>query len=187
MKRYLITSIAVIVVLTVALVAFGQQNQGERPRMRGGFNREAQQNAVATIETELAKIKKSMETPMQMPEGGFQNMSEEERTKFREQRMKEREEQTAALDKIEQQIMILKGGRQLQQEHQAKIDELQTIQAMAQKENATKTAKYVEDMIAKSNKDFEAMAEKLGIRLGRGGMGGGQRGGGQGGNRQRNN
>ncbi len=184
MKRYLITSVAVVAVLAVVMVASGQGPQGERPRMgRGGFNSEAQQNAITAIEAELAKIKKSMETQMPRPEGGFQDMSEEERQKFRDQRMKQREEQAAALATIEQQIMILKGGRQLQEEHQQKIEELQAIQTMATNEKATKTAKHVEEMIAKSNKDFEAMAEKLGIRLGRGG----QRGGGQGGNRQRNN
>lgn len=181
MKRYLITSVIVIAVLSVVMAASGQPPQGERPRMgRGGFNPEAQQNAVAAIEAELAKIKKSMETPMSRPQGGFQDMSDEERQKFRDQRMKQREEQAACIEKIEQQLMVLKGGRQLQQEHQEKIEELQTIQTMAKGENASKTAKHVEELIAKRNQDFEAMAEKIGIRMGRGGRTGG-------GNRQRNN
>ena len=52
MKRYLISIVAIIVVLAIVLVAFGQQ-----ARTRGRFNREAQQNAITAIETQLAKLK----------------------------------------------------------------------------------------------------------------------------------
>lgn len=175
MKRYLISTIAVLVVLAVVLVAFGQE---ERPaRMRGGFmNREAQQNAIAAIEKALGKFKTSMETPMSRPEGGFQEMSEEDRAKFREQMMKRREQQAVVVAAIEPQIMILKGGRQLQAEHDEAMAELQTIHALAVKEKATETAKSIQALIDKRTKTLEATAEKLGIRLRRGrGMGQGQR------------
>jgi len=173
MKRYLISIIAFLVVLAVVLVAFGQE---ERPRMRGGFmNREAQQNAIAAIEKQLGKLKTSMEASMPRPEGGFQEMSEEERAKFREQMMKQREQQAAVVAAIEQQVMILKGGRQLQAEHDEAMAELQAIHALAVKEKATETAKSIQALIDKRTKTLEDTAEKLGIRLRRGrGMGQGQ-------------
>jgi hypothetical protein len=167
MKRYLITTIVVIAVLTVVLTAFGQ------PGMRGGMGRETQQNAIAAIEAQLAKLKESMEAPMPRPEGGFQDMSEEERTKFREAMTKRREQRAAIIGEIEQQVMILKGGRQLASEHDEAMAELQAIHDQAVKENAKETAKSIQSLIDKRTKKLEDTVEKLGIRLRRGrGMGG---------------
>jgi len=162
MKRYLISTVAVVVVLAVVLVAFGQQ---ERPRIRGGFNRETRQNAIAAIETQLAKLKEGMGQQPAFDRSRFQEMSEEERAKFRDQMMKMRETQQAALAAIEQQVMILKGGRQLQTEHDEAMAELQAIHAQAVKEKATETAKNVQALIDKRTKKLEETAEKLGIRL----------------------
>jgi hypothetical protein len=178
MKRYIIITIAILTVLAVVLTAFGQ---GDRPRMRGGMGRESQQKAIAAIEAQLAKLKEGMEAPMPRPEGGFQDMSDEERTKFREAMMKRREEQAAIIGVIEQQVMILKGGRQLASEHDEAMAELQTIHAQALKENAKETAKSIQTLIDKRTKKLEDTAEKLGIRLRRGrGMGGPGQGPGQG-------
>jgi hypothetical protein len=182
MKRYLISTIVVLAVLVVVMAAFGQ---GDRPGgMRGGMGREEQQKAIAAIEAQLAKLKKGMEAPMPRPEGGFQDMSEEERTKFREAMMKRREEQAAIIEVIEQQVMILKGGRQLASEHDEAMAELQAIHAQAVKENATETAKSIQALIDKRTKKLEDTVEKLGIRLRRGrGMGGPGQGPGPGGRR----
>jgi hypothetical protein len=182
MKRYIITAIAILAVLAVVLTAFGQ---GDRPRMRGGMGRESQQEAIAAIESHLAKLKEMMEAPMPRPEGGFQDMSDEERTKFREAMMKRREEQAVIIGQIEQQVMILKGGRQLLTEHEEAMKELQDIHTQALKENASETAKSVQALIDKRTKKLEDTAEKLGIRLRRGrGMGGPGQGPGPGGERR---
>ena len=185
MKRYFILTVAVLSVVALTLGVYAQPQGGGQGggRMRGGFgNREAQQAAITAIEAQLAKLKSSMEAQPERPQGNFQDMSDEERTKFREAMMKQREEQAAILAVIDDQVMILK-GRQLQTEHEQAMEELQAIQAMAQSENATKTAKHVEELIAKKNQAFEQKAEKLGIRLRRGrGQGGpGGEGPGQGG------
>lgn len=184
MKRYLISTIAVLAVLVVVLAAFGQE---ERPRMRGGRSREAQQNAIAAIEAKLAELKKGTEQQPAFDREQFQEMSDEERTKFREAMMKQREEQAAIVAAIEQQVMILKGGRQLQTEHDEAMAGLQAIHAQAVKENATETAKSIQALIDKRTKKLEDTAEKLQIRLRRGrgmggpgqGQGGGSRGQGQ--------
>ena len=198
MKRYLISAIAVLA-MTMSVYAQGQagggagRGAGRGAGMQRGRGTQRLQDAIAAIETQLAELKKSVEAQAAMPrmgrggaEGG-QTPSEEEIAKMREQRMKMREQQQTAVAAIEQQVMILKGN-QLQTEHQAEIDQLQAIEDSAKKENATATAKLVQDIIAKKTKAFQDTVEKLGIRLrsGRGGQRGqGGAGQGAGGQRQR--
>jgi uncharacterized Ntn-hydrolase superfamily protein len=74
-----------------------------------------------------------------------------------------REERQQALAVIEQQVVRLKGPRQLRTEHEESIDELRSIQELAKKENANETAKHVEELIAKRQKEYEATIEKLGF------------------------
>lgn len=179
MKRHLIFTIVVAVVLTLVLTVYGQE---QRERMRGGFGREAQQNAITAIEAQIATLKKAMTPPADFDPSRFRDMSDEERAKFREQMMKMREAQQASIAAIEDQIKILKGGRQLMVEHEEAMAELQAIRAMAEKEKATETAKSIQALIDKKTKALEDSAEKLGIRLRRGrgmGQGQGQRSGGQ--------
>jgi hypothetical protein len=198
MKRYLILTVAVLTVAGVTLSLYAQpgggMGAGERGgrgaggRMgRGGFRgfirEENLDAAIAAVEKVLASLKKVKEIEMPRPEGGFRDMSDEDRTKMMDAMQKRGEIMQSIPETLEQQAMALKGGFQLRQEHQDKIDELQAIADSAAKEKATATAKMIQDLIAKHNKAYEANMEKLGIRGGmmRGGrMGGGQRrGGGQ--------
>ncbi len=117
MKRYLIPIIAVLLVLAVTLVAFGQQER------RGG-----RQNL---SEEQRAKMRER-----------FQNMSEEERAKFREQMRSRggsgrggfigRQDQEKAIKAIEAQLAKLKatqttrpagGFRDLPEDERAKLIE----------------------------------------------------------------
>jgi hypothetical protein len=199
MKRYIISTIAVLVVLSVTMSLYAQgpaaggegRGGGRGAGMRGGRGTQQLQDAIAAIEAQLVQLKKNVEAQAAMPRMGRGGQdgempSEEEIAKMREQRTKLRDQQQAAAAAIEQQVMILKGN-QLQDEHQAEIDQLQAIADSATKEKATATAKMVQDIIAKRTKAFEDTVEKLGIRLrrgrgqgqGGGGFGGGQRQGGQ--------
>jgi hypothetical protein len=189
MKRYLISTISILIVLslTVSVYAQGQAGGGEaRGGGRGagmrGRGTQRLQDAITAIEAQLAKLKENVKAQADMRRGrdGGEMPSEEERTKMREQRNKLREQQQMAATAIEQQVMILKGN-QVREEHQQDIDELQAIADSAEKEKATATAKMVRDIIAKRTQMFEDMAEKLGIRFRRGsrGQGGGGFGGGQ--------
>jgi septal ring factor EnvC (AmiA/AmiB activator) len=181
MKRYLISGVIILTMVAVSWVAFGQPQGDFRERM--AKMREAQAKAVEIIQQQAAKLATSMEPPA-FDRDRFQEMSDEEREKFREQMMKQREERQQALAAIEQQVMVLKGRRSLQQEHDASIAELKEIQALATKEKAAETAKRLEKLIAKRNKEFEDTIQKLGIpdMPGRPGQGGGPGGfgGGQG-------
>lgn len=192
MKKYLISTIAVLVILSVTMGVYAQGQAGGGAGaggMRRGRGTQRLQDAIAAIETQLAALKKNVEAQAAMPRmgrGGEGEMpSEEEIAKMRDQRMKMREQQQTAAAAIEQQVLILKGN-QVQIEHQEQIDELQAIADSATKEKATATAKMVQDIIAKRTKAFEEMVQKLGIRLrrGRGQGGGGQRQGGQRGGQQ---
>lgn len=196
MKRYLISTIAVLVVLTMTMSIYAQgqaggeegrgAGRGAGARAGGRAGTQQLQEAIAAIEAQLAELKKNVEAQAALPRGGRggaeggETPSEEEMAKIREQRTKLTEQRQTVVSAIEQQMKILKGN-QLQVEHQAEIDELQAVADSAAKEKATATAKLVQDMIAKRTKAFQDTVEKLGIRIrgGRGGQGGqgGQRGG----------
>jgi len=164
MKKHLISAVAILAVLVMTWAAFGQQDQDER-RQRRARMREAQGAAIEAIQDQAAKIKSSFEESARArgDRSSWQDLSEDERAERRERFMKMREEQQKAIEVIEQQIVLLKGPRQLRTEHEASIEQLQAIQALAVKEQAKETAKHVEEMIAKRNKEFEEMMEKLGF------------------------
>ena len=215
MKRYLIPTITILLVLAVTWAAFGQaderarrreemrqrlQNMSEEERakflaerrQRGGFGRggfmspEEQEKAIKTIEEQLAKLKAAKIT---MPEGGFQNLSEEERTKLREN-MQNRQQ---ALQTIIAQVAMLQGRGQRPAEGGQFIlintSDLKPIQEAAVKEKAEETTQLLERLIARgTGRGFGGRGPGAGQRP-QGGQQGprGQRPqGGQGGGRQRN-
>jgi hypothetical protein len=214
MKKYLIPTITVLVLLAVTLAAFGQaeerarrreemrqkfQNMSEEERakfraemrQRGGFGRgvfmspEEQEKAIKTIEEQLAKVKAAQIT---RPEGGFQDLSEEERTKFREN-MQTRQQ---ALQTIIAQVAMLQGRGQPAGEGGQFIlintSDLKPIQEAAVKEKAKETTQLLERLIARgSGRGFGGRGQGSGQRPQGGQRGGRERPqGGQGESRQRN-
>ena len=226
MKKYLIPTVALLLVLVVAWTAFGQaeqqtrqrgnrerfqnmseeerakmrerfQNMSEeeraRMRQRGGPGRggfmggQGQEEAIKTIEEQLAKLKAAQIT---RPQGRFQDLSEEERTKLREKMMKAFQDRRQALQTIIAQVATLQGRRQPAdgggQFMIINTGDLKPIQAAAKKEKATETIQLLERLIARGS----------GRGFGGRGPGAGQRGtrtpgsrtpGGQGGGRQQRN
>ena len=222
MKRYLIPTVAVLLVLVVAWTAFGQaqergrqrgnmseeqrakmrermQNMSEEERAqmraRGGAGRggltspEDQAKAIKTIEEQLAKLKAAQIT---MPQGGVQDLSEEERTKLREN-MQNRQQ---ALQTIIAQVAMLQGRRQPADGAGAgqfmiiNTGDLKPIQEAAVKEEAKETTQLLERLIGRGGgRGFGGRGTGTGQR-----PEGGQRGtraprpeGGQGGGRQQRN
>ena len=149
MKRYLISSIVVLTVLAVAWAAFGQQ-QGDRAQ-RFAQMREAQAKAVKLIETQLEALKKSMAQPPAFDRSRFQEMSEEERTKYREERDKAREAQQTAINTIIAQIAVLQGQMQPLAEGERYIlvssADLKAVETLAKKEKATQTAEQITTLL----------------------------------------
>ncbi len=116
-----------------------------RPRMSS----EEQLKAIQTIEEQLAKLKAGIKAQTR-PEG-FQDLSDEERTKFREQMRTARQQQQAALRTIIAQIAMLQGQRQPTTEGEEFIiintGQLKAIQELAVKEKAKETSDRLASLI----------------------------------------
>ena len=148
-----------------------QQRGGGARRSR--MSPEDQQKAIKAIEAALAKVKAAAQ--VQRPQGGFQDMSEEERNKL----MTAFRDRSTALNAIIAQVAALQGRRQPEEEGTRfmiiSASDLKPIQEAATKEKAEETGKLLQGLIARGS--------------GRGPGGGGrpQGGGRQGGGQRRGN
>lgn len=156
MKKYIISTVAVLMVLAMVLVAFGQE-QGTRQggQGRGGFmSAEERTKAVDAIEAQLAKLKAGGQGASFNRES-FQNMSEEERTKFREKMTAARQEQQKSIQIILAQLAALQGRREPAAEGAQYLiiatTDLKPIQDSAVKEKATETAKLLEGLATRGS------------------------------------
>jgi hypothetical protein len=149
MKKHLISTVTVLVVLAVVLVSFGQE---ARTRQGRGMGREDRLKAIGAIEAQLAKLKQEGERPAFNRES-FQDMSEDERAKFREQMTKVRQEQQKIYQTIMGQLAGLQGRRQPAEEGAQYLlittADLKPIQEAAAKEKAEETGKLLARMAAR--------------------------------------
>lgn len=175
MKRYLISIAVVLAVLAVVLVSYSQaqdrdsqrqsmrerfQNMSEeerakfREQMRArGFgarlSREEQEKVVKAIEEQVAKLKAAVQ--VERPQGGFQDLSEEERNKLRQSFTDRRN----ALQAIITQVAALQGRTQPEAEDARFIIintvDLKPIQEMAEKEKAKETSQLLARMAARGS------------------------------------
>ncbi len=122
---------------------------------RGGFiSPEDQEKAIKAIEAQLAKLKA---TQITRPEGGFQNLSEDERAQLREKMTKVRQERQQALQTIIAQVARLQGRREPEPAPEGaqyliiSTSDLKPIQDSAVKEKAKETAQLLEGLIARGS------------------------------------
>jgi len=194
MKKYAIPAVVLLAILALVMVSYGQaqnsdsrrqamrerfQNMSEeeraaamaRMRSRGfgaRLSREDQEKAIKEIEAQLAKLKVAIQ--VERPQGGFQDLSEEERTKLRQSFTDRR----TALQAIIAQVAALEGRRQPEGAEDARFiiintADLKPIQEMAEKEKATETSQLLARMASRGS--------GRGFGGGRpGGQGGGRRG-----------
>jgi hypothetical protein len=174
MKKYAIPAVILLAILALVMVSFGQpqdrqamrerwQNMSEeeraafRERMRErGFgarlNREEQQKAVKTIEEQVAKLKAAVQ--VERPQGGFRDLSEEQRNKLRQSFTNRRN----ALQAIITQVAALQGRRQPETEDARfmiiNTVDLKPIQEMAEKEKATETSELLARMASRGSGRF---------------------------------
>ncbi|MBM4024412.1 MAG: hypothetical protein FJ280_03270 [Planctomycetes bacterium] len=168
MKRSTILVVGALLVAAVAWTAYGQAGGGATRGGRGGFGAmgETQQKALAELQEQVAKLKAMSERAAQgSQDRSFQDMSEEERTKMREQMTQRMQEQQQILASMQQNLDRLKGGRQLLLEHNESLKPLQEALASAQKENAKATAKVLEQMVAQRQKQFEDKITAMGMTM----------------------
>lgn len=134
MKKYLISAVAVLVVLTAAWAAFGQREGGAAGRRGEGAERQGRSQNLSA--EERAKMRER-----------FQNMSEEEREKARAQ-MRERfggrgqrlgrEDQLKAIEDVEKQVASLKKGIQAQSTERTSFRDLSEEERNKLRETFTK-------------------------------------------------
>lgn len=171
MKRSTTIAVGILLTMTVTWAAFGQAGGGGRGKGgggRGGFGAmgEAQQKAMADLQEQIGKLKTMQEEMVKAMQGrNFQEMSEEERTKMREEMTKRNEERTKILAAMQQDVERLQGPRVLMTEHRAALKPLEDILATAKKENAKGTVAEVEKLIAERNKQFEEKITAMGYTM----------------------
>jgi len=117
--------------------------------------------ALDAIQQNAAKLKAAMEAPARGMQD-FQNLSEDERTKMRDEFTKRREEQQKLIADMETELARFKGASQLWREHEESVAPLKDLLASAQGEKATATAGKIEQMIAQRQKQFEEKLTALG-------------------------
>lgn len=134
---------------------------------RPGLSREAQLEKIKAIEELLAKLKDVITSTASRPRGSFRDLSQEERTRLREKMTKAAAERKLVINSIERQLATLRGpGRpqQPQAGRQPPIGELRAIHDLAVKEKATQTAKRLERLIARYQKESRGRQREPGAR-----------------------
>ena len=120
---------------------------------RIGTGRQEQLKAIEAIEEQVAKLKAAMRSTGREALGRFRDLSEEERTKLRERMVKASQERQRAIRAIEEQLAKLRGPGRPQAGRQPSIGELRVIHGLAVKEKATQTAKRLERLIARYQRE----------------------------------
>jgi len=156
---------------------FQNMSEEEREKLRAemrerfgsgriGTGRQEQLKAIEAIEEQLAKLKAAIEAiPGREYRSRFRDLSEEERTKLREKMAKAGRDRQTAIRTIEQQLATLRGPGRPQAGRQPSIIELKVIHGLAVKEKATQTARRLERLIARYQRESGVMAPEPRPRL----------------------
>jgi peroxiredoxin/uncharacterized protein YxeA len=140
---------------------FQNMSEAEREKFRaemqqrfgGRFGRQEQLKAVEAIEEQVAKLKAAIQSTGAVDRSRWRDLSEEERTKLRENMAKAIRERQTAIEAIEEEVVKLRGPRRPQAETQPSIGELRAIHELAVKEKATQTASRLERLIARYQRE----------------------------------
>lgn len=154
MKRYLISSIVILTVLAMTWIAFGQPQGDFRERI--ARMREAQSKAVEAIQQQVAVLKKGMEQPA-FDRSRFQEMSDEEREKFREERRKAFGARRTAISTIIAQTAVLQGRPQPAEGERyilVNTTDLKAVAELAMKEKATETTERIKEILEPPRRGF---------------------------------
>ena len=131
------------------------------------MSREDQLKSIVELQSQIAKLKAAIEAQSQT-RPNYRDLSEEERTKLREQYTKAREARQGVITAIRVEVDKLSPPRPTD-EQIAALDELREIRTLAEKEKAAETTKRLAALI-------EKQAQQMPRTRGRGGAGtGGQR------------
>ncbi|MBN2271912.1 MAG: DUF3106 domain-containing protein [Sedimentisphaerales bacterium] len=146
---------------------FENMTEEERAAMRdrvGGrtrLSREDQLKAIATMEEQLAKLKASIESSSTPSGTNFRDLSEEERTKLREQMTKSRADRDASVLALRAELDKLSPQRATPEQMEA-LRELRAISELAGTEKAEQTKKRLDALIAKQAEQIMPMGSMRG-------------------------
>ncbi len=152
---------------------FENMSEEERAQMRSRFgsgtrlSREEQLKAIKAVEEQVAKLKASIESSARPADANFSALSEEERTKLRDQFTKAREARQTAVDAIRAEIDKLSPPRPTPAQMEV-LRELREIRTLAEKEKAAETTKRLAALIEKQN---QLLSPVMGGRRGAEGTG----------------
>jgi hypothetical protein len=155
MKRYLISSIIVLMVLAVTWVALGQPQGDFMERM--AQMREAQTKAIGMIQKQVEELKKGIEQQSAFDPSRFQNMSDEEREKFREERQKASEARQNSINMIIAQIAVLQRQPQPAEGERyilVNTADLKVAAELATKEKAAETTERIKALLEPPRRGF---------------------------------
>jgi hypothetical protein len=140
-----------------------EEREKARAQMRERFGgrgrrmgREDQLKAIEAVQEQVAKLKKGIQA-QSTERRSFQDMSEEERNKMREEFTKAREDRNKAIQAIVTQIARLQGQSEPAEGEQLIIintGQLKPIQELAVKEKAKETAQRLERLITRGRGGF---------------------------------
>jgi len=126
--------------------------------------RQEQLKAIEAIEEQVAKLKAAMQSTGREARGSLRDLSEEERAKLRERMVTAGRERQTAIRAIEEQLAKLRGPGRPQAGRQPSIGELSAIHDLAVKEKATQTAKRLERLIARYQRESGGRGPEAGPR-----------------------
>ena len=163
MKQHLIVGLAVAIMLTVGLAAWAQEADARRQRWEK--RRQAMQQAIEAVQADAGKLQAAMESAAKVigDMGSWQDLSDDERAKLREDFGRRREQWRSILGDMELQIARLKGSRQLRSEHEQALKELRAIRDLADSEKATAAAAGLGAIIEKRETEFAKTLTTLGF------------------------
>jgi hypothetical protein len=176
MRKLIVSGIIILIVFVCTMTISGQPSEGpkqeqskqldkmreqwpnmseqERAKLRSDmrsrvgsrvFSLEVQIQAVKEIEEQVTKLKSALESMFEIRKQ-YNNMTDEQREKIGELSIT-RQQATAEIEKQLEKLRF-KGPRRPVEEPQIPLKELQEIQQLAVKENATETARKLENFIS---------------------------------------
>jgi len=159
MKKHLASILVVSLTLLVVWSTFARAEEGETRgrRRRPGSDRPAARG----VRPGAAGLQGLSAEQRQQMRQRFENMSSEEREKFRAEMRERLGQRPRQVGPAEAPRLFERQIEQLKKEQEQAIGELKEILEMARKEKATETAKRLEALIAKRQKAFEQRMKAL--------------------------
>jgi hypothetical protein len=141
---------------------FENMSEEERAAMRqrsGGRSRVSQEDqlkAITAMQEQLAKLKAGLESSSTTSGTNYRDLSEEERTKLREQMTKARTDREASVLALRAELDKLSPPRATTEQLEA-LRELRAIGVLAEQEKATETTKRLAALITKQAEQLSSL------------------------------